>query len=200
MICPQITSIDASRPCVNSPLPPGSSELALTTENVAKVADLYGRCADYFLLQDGEAPTLADAQELFTDVPIGKTSDEQTVLGWQGMDGLSAVAAILRDYPLAGTWYLGLLLVEPAHRCEGLGRSIYAEIEAWALAEGAREMRLAVLEANERGAHFWRSCGFHALRRVGPDQFKTRSHWRIEYCRHLICWTSCSSPVSAGQQ
>jgi GNAT superfamily N-acetyltransferase len=136
-------------------------------------------------LQDGAAPTLADASELFTDVPPEKDARDQTVLGWRDRDGLFAIAAILRDYPRDGTWYLGFMIVDAAKRGQGLGRSIYAAIESWAAAKGAVEIRLAVLEANEPGERFWRSLGFGEVRRVGPDRFKLRSHCRIELSRQI---------------
>lgn len=62
---------------------------------------------------------------------------------------------------------------------------LVAAIERWAAARGAKEIRLAVLEANEAGERFWRSNGFGELRRVGPDTFKMRSHRRIELSRHI---------------
>ena len=37
--------------------------IKLTQADAADVADLYNRCSDYFLLQDGAAPTLDDARE-----------------------------------------------------------------------------------------------------------------------------------------
>jgi ribosomal protein S18 acetylase RimI-like enzyme len=157
----------------------------LSQADVPAVASLYARCADYFLLQDGEAPTVADARLLFTDLPPGKEARDQAVLGWKDGDGLYAVAAILSDYPGDGTWYLGFMLVDPARRGRGLGRSICAELEARAAARGAGEIRLAVLEANEAGERFWRSAGFSELRRVGPDRFKSRSHRRIELGRRI---------------
>lgn len=39
--------------------------IKLTQADAADVADLYNRCSDYFLLQDGAAPTLASPQGLF---------------------------------------------------------------------------------------------------------------------------------------
>jgi len=39
--------------------------IKLTQADAADVADLYNRCSDYFLLQDGAAPTLDD--EAFSD-------------------------------------------------------------------------------------------------------------------------------------
>lgn len=159
--------------------------IELTEADAADVADLYSRCTDYFLLQDGAGPTLADARGLFTDVPAEKNVGDQTVLGWRGPDGLYAIVAILRDYPHEGTWYLGFMLVDPARRGRGVGRLIYSTVEAWAVAKGAIEIRLAVLEANVSGERFWRSLGFDEYRRVGPDAFKARSHHRVELNRCL---------------
>src|SRR3546814_1829520 len=100
----------------------------------ADVADLYNRCSDYFRLQDGAAPTLDDARELFSDVPPEKSAHNQAVLGWKGPGGLYAIAAILRDYPRDGTWYLGFMIVDAAQRGRGVGRSIYSTVESWAAA------------------------------------------------------------------
>jgi GNAT superfamily N-acetyltransferase len=167
------------------PTPSCPSPTELSEADVPDVASLYDRCADYFLLQDGVAPALADAYELFTDVPPETDAHDQTVLGWKDGDRLYAIATILRDYPRGGTWYLGFMIVDPIRRGRGMGRSIYAAIEDWAAARGANEIRLAVLEANEAGERFWRSNGFSEFRRVGPDTFKMRSHRRIELSRHI---------------
>lgn len=156
----------------------------LTEHDAGDVVDLYARCIDYFMLQDGEPATLADAIELFRDVPDGKAVD-QTVMGWRGQNGLIAVVAILRDYPSDGVWYLGFMIVDAAARGHGIGRSIYGTIEQWAADRGAQEIRLAVLEVNEAAERFWRSLGYRELRRVGPDTFKARSHHRVELCRLL---------------
>ena len=166
-------------------MPASRSPTKLSEADAAEVAKLYGRCADYFLLQDGVAATVADAHELFTDVPSEKDAHDQTVLGWWDDDGLYAIAAILRDYPRDGTWYLGFMNLDATKRGRGLGRSIYAQIEDWAAARGASEIRLAVLDTNERGERFWLSLGFAEFRRVGPDAFKMRSHRRIELNRHI---------------
>lgn len=158
----------------------------LSEADAPEVASLYWRCADYFMLQDRAAPTLSDARELFTDVPPGKDPCDQIVLGWRHGEGLAAIAAILRDYPRDGIWYLGFMIVDSRLRGQGLGRSAYAAIETLAAARGATEIRLAVLEANEAGERFWRSLGFGEVRRVGPDRFKLRSHRRVELSRRIV--------------
>ncbi|MEG3092902.1 GNAT family N-acetyltransferase [Sphingomonas sp. PB1R3] len=157
----------------------------LTESDAGAVADLYARCTDYFMLQDGEPATLADAIELFRDIPKDKNAVDQTVMGWQGQNGLMAVAAILRDYPRDGIWYLGFMIIDAAARGQGIGRSIHDTIEQWAANRGAHEIRLAVLEMNGAAERFWRSLGYTELRRVGPDTFKARRHHRVELCRLL---------------
>jgi ribosomal protein S18 acetylase RimI-like enzyme len=172
-----IFSMASQSPCL--------SPIELNGADAADVASLYSRCSDYFLLQDGAAPTLADAHELFFDVPLEKDASDQTVLGWKGVDGLYAIAAILRNYPNNGSWYLGFMIVDAVHRGQGIGRTIYSMVENWAFQSGATEIRLAVLETNIAGERFWRSLGFSELRRVGPDLFKKRSHRRIEMKRKI---------------
>lgn len=158
--------------------------IELSEADAPEVASLYRRCADYFMLQDGVAPTLSDAHQLFTDVPPEKDPRDQTVLGWR-CEQLGAVAAILRGYPADGTWYLGFMMVDSGLRGRGLGRAVYSAIEKWAAARGAAEIRLAVLEANLAGERFWRSLGFGEVRWVGPDRFKLRRHRRIELSRNI---------------
>jgi GNAT superfamily N-acetyltransferase len=166
--------------------------LILTEHDAGEVADLYARCTDYFMLQDGEPATLADALDLFRDVPAEKNLADQVVMGWRGGSGLIAVAAALRDYPCDGVWYLGFLVVDPLVRGQGIGRSIHAAIERWVAAHGAQEIRLAVLEVNEAAERFWRSLGYRELRRVGPDTFKSRSHRRVELCQPVSDNTAAS--------
>jgi hypothetical protein len=69
--------------------------LILTEHDAGEVADLYARCTDYFMLQDGEPATLADALELFREVPEEKNTADQIVMGWRSESRLIAVAAAL---------------------------------------------------------------------------------------------------------
>jgi hypothetical protein len=67
---------------------PSEGPFVLTVHDAGDVLDLYARCIDYFMLQDGEPATLADAIELFRDVPKEKGAVDQTVMGWRGQNGL----------------------------------------------------------------------------------------------------------------
>lgn len=157
----------------------------LSPSDSPAVFDLYVRCHDYFILQDGEPASIADAEALFTDVPPGKRPEDQFVLGVYRGRRLCAVALLLTDYPEERDWYLGLLLLDPAIRRKGIGQEIYAAIERWSTAQGARRMLLAVLKDNEAALRFWRASGFDPVRSVGPATFKRKSHERIEMVRTL---------------
>jgi GNAT superfamily N-acetyltransferase len=122
--------------------------IKLTQADAAGVADLYNRCSDYFLLQDGAAPA-GRCSRAFLRCAARKERPQSSCPGMEGAGGLYAIAAILRDYPRDGTWYLGFMIVDAAQRGRGVGRSIYSTVESWAAARGATEIRLAVLEANE---------------------------------------------------
>lgn len=157
----------------------------LTLADVEEISGLFKRCSDYFVLQDGVAATSADAHDLFLDLPPGFHANDQSVFGWRNSGQLAALVVILRAYPDADIWYLGLLIVDPERRSAGVGRAIYSVAERWAAEEGAREVRLAVLEANVEAHRFWCSIGFRQRRRVGPDNFKSKTHYRIELARSL---------------
>lgn len=162
----------------------GAFEL-LSPTDAPEVLDLYARCADYFLLQDGEAAAASDAHELFTDVPPSKCPKDQYVLGYRREGLLAAVAALLPNHPQPRDWYLGLLLLDPRLRGQGLGREMYTSIERWSAAHGAKRMLLAVLIENAAAHHFWRSLDFEPVRTVEAVNFKRKSHVRHELARRL---------------
>src|SRR3546814_14863657 len=101
-------------------------------------------CAFFFLMiprtpSSTRTDTLLPYTTLFRSPE--KSAHNQAVLGWKGPGGLYAIAAILRDYPRDGTWYLGFMIVDAAQRGRGVGRSIYSTVESWAAARGATEIR-----------------------------------------------------------
>jgi GNAT superfamily N-acetyltransferase len=164
----------------------GSDRLKLLSPaDAPAVFNMYSRCADFFVLQDGEPPTLTDAEELFTDVPPSKQPEDQSIFGCYRNGRLDALAALLVDYPAPGDWYLGLLLVDPSSRRSGLGRDLYAIIKQWAADRGALRIRIGILQENAPAYPFWRSLGFERLRTVGPRTFKGKTHMLDELATKL---------------
>jgi hypothetical protein len=46
---------------------------------------------------------------------------------------LSGVLDVIRDYPTQGEWWLGVLMLEPARRGEGLCEGVCRAVEQWVL-------------------------------------------------------------------
>lgn len=135
----------------------------------AAVADLYARAADYVRLERGAGPDAAMVDAFFTDHPPGTDPAEAVKLGLFFADGtLAGIADLAFGFPAPDDAFLGLLLLDAAHRGRGLGRRLLSEVEARVRARGASRLLVAVLDANARGRAFWEREGFrHELTR--PD-------------------------------
>jgi GNAT superfamily N-acetyltransferase len=127
------------------------------------IASLYRECADYWTLVTGRVASSADVTTLLTDRPPTVAPSNKLVLGLHDGARLVAIVDALRDYPVEGTWWLGLLLITPESRGRGLGRRLYAALESWSATQGASEIRLCVQVQNTRGARFWQALGFVAV-------------------------------------
>lgn len=125
--------------------------------------DLFERCADHFVLHDGE-PAGPDAAEIeFASLPPGRTSADKHVHGVVHADDPRRLVGVLESvsgYPDETTWFLGLLLIDPAARGTGLGAAMLRSFEATVASDGYRAVRLAVIRPNVAGRRFWERCGF----------------------------------------
>ncbi len=101
-----------------------------------------------------------------TETPPGFPIEGKYVLGLKSGDELIGVVDILRGYPAAAVWWIGLLLLAPEWRRAGLGRLTVETLAAWAAGEGASSLQLGVQSQNEDGLKFWRHEGFEHLRTV----------------------------------
>jgi GNAT superfamily N-acetyltransferase len=121
---------------------------------------LLERCADFELLTRGAPPTAEAAQELLEACPAGHPLQKKLVFGLERDGELIGALDLLRDYPAANEWYLGLLLFEPQSRSGGLGERVVAALRTWIAGQGGRTIRLVVQDINEDGARFWARMGF----------------------------------------
>jgi GNAT superfamily N-acetyltransferase len=114
----------------------------------------------------GLPPGPSMAQELALALPAGKGYEDKLLMGiFARTDHLIGVLDVIRDYPVQGEWWLGLLILEPAQRGRGLGEKICRAFEQWAKDTGARYLRLVVSVQNRRGHQFWQRLGFEELER-----------------------------------
>jgi ribosomal protein S18 acetylase RimI-like enzyme len=150
----------------------------------AAIAALIRRCADYVLLVEGELPKAEAAAEFFDAKPDGKTAKDMFKLGVRnGVGELMGLMDSARDHPESGTWYLGLLLLDPTIRHGGLGRSLVEQLVTYLAGQGSTRLMLAVVEENQQALHFWRTAGFETIRELPPRRFGTKDHCLYEMAR-----------------
>src|SRR5689334_2665727 len=99
------------------------------------------RCSDYYeLVEERPAPASAAADEF--DLPERFSSYEIVILVYRDREGLVAEMSLLRDYPVAGEWWMALFVVDPAKRSRGLGARICQATFAWLVSLGGKTMVL----------------------------------------------------------
>lgn len=145
------------------------------------------RCSDYIQLVIGLPPAETAAQSTLQDHPEGKTLDDKLVLGFFTQPReLMGMLDVVRDYPAQGDWWLGLLLLDPAFRRQGVGRQIYTAFEGWAKQNGAKRICLGVIKQNQPAYRFWQSLGFETLEERPARDKENAGHLVITMERMLI--------------
>mmetsp|Transcript_27666 Transcript_27666/g.51414 ORF Transcript_27666/g.51414 Transcript_27666/m.51414 type:complete len:279 (-) Transcript_27666:2478-3314(-) len=114
------------------------------------------RARDYIQLETGKGPDAGYVFETMTDAPSGVPPENVWCWGHTRPDGmLDGIATCLKGFYDADDWYLGLLLLDPAVRGQGLGADMVRHVIAQAHADNANCLRVAVLDANPRARTFW---------------------------------------------
>jgi GNAT superfamily N-acetyltransferase len=153
------------------PLPPleGYTLAALSPTEEPLVQALCERCADYIELVAGLPPSPELARDLHTLLPAGKGYEDKILIGiFAGPAELVGLLDAVRDYPTQGVWFLGLLLLEPARRGQGLGEKLYRAFEGWA-----------------KASRFWQRLGFEEIERRPPEVFGAKESIFILMSRTL---------------
>jgi ribosomal protein S18 acetylase RimI-like enzyme len=123
-------------------------------------------CADFYELIEGQSPSDETAAEILGPLDSKYTRGTKHVWGVEKEGRLIAVAELLEGYPASHGWYIGLLLVIPAHRRQGVGAQLCAALLRWMGQRGASIVRLVVQQQNAGARAFWERQGF-TLEREG---------------------------------
>ena len=119
------------------------------------VRKLCEKCSDYYILHEGILPSKEDIDKIFTILPPNKNNEDKFVLGIYKFDyELVGIVDIVRDFPSDGEWMLGLMLIEPDERRNGLGKIVHEALTKWAINLRAKSFRVGVIEDNYKGISF----------------------------------------------
>ncbi len=139
---------------------PGVACARLTDADEPVVQDLLERSADAVVQMHHRPPRSDDARSLFQALAPGCTLDDKGIVGFFDGAMLIGVLEVVRGYPEPRTWYVGLLLLDPAARGRGLGERIMRALDAAVLAAGGNRLELLVQDTNPGGLRFWTRLGF----------------------------------------
>ena len=140
--------------------------------------DLALRAADYATLEMGHAPDDAYIHDFFTAVPPGLEPDCLMHFGIMEGPAMLGMICIAEGYEFPDDWWLGLLLLDPAFRGQGVGHKVVSDIKTQACLRHINALKLAVLAANPRALKFWHREGF-THHRDAPATPQSDGHDRI---------------------
>ncbi|NVD39000.1 GNAT family N-acetyltransferase [Ensifer sp. HO-A22] len=147
----------------------------LTEADALRLMQLYQSCQDYVVLQRGHPPDASVVREEFQSFPPGRTGADKFVFGLKAASGeLVGMLACDRDYPKEKSWWIALLLIDPAG--QGVAKTLCCDFFDWLKSQGADRVELAVFAGNEAGLRFWESQGFTPVRTAGPAVIGTKEH------------------------
>jgi len=149
----------------------------LTARDAERLQQLYDACADFTMLVEGEPPTAHAAADDLAALPPGSRPQDKHVFGAVEASGrVVGMIESIRDYPEPGTWWLGLLMIDPGRRRDGLGSAFYSGFEHWVQDQGYDRIALGVVDVNTGGLNFWRRQGFSVTRTVRDQTFGRLTH------------------------
>lgn len=160
---------------------------SLLDADIPVLQRLYEACADFVLLVDGTRVSPTAAEETFRDGPPGRSLDDKFLYGL--FDGQGEMAAVLegtRGYPDEGTWWIGLLMLAPGVRGQGLGCRLVSGFAGYAAGQGAAALMLGVVEENQAALAFWQRMGFTIQSKTEPRPFGEKLQCVYRMRRSLI--------------
>ena len=149
----------------------------LLLEDIVAIQVLCGKCLDFMLLVDGRPAEPKGVEEDFLSVPPGKSFDDKFVFGIMNQKNeMIGLLDTLRWYPDEKTWWIGLLLLTPETRSQGIGQKVLHGFVEYVRLSGAQAIMLGVVEENTLAYKFWKRMGFEFVRETEPGKFGNKTH------------------------
>ena len=146
---------------------PGLRTAELGAGNEATLQRFFDANPQYFIAVNGEAAGPNEGHEqLHYELPAEWSCTKKWLIGYLDEEGeLQAIANVFSDLLVSGVWHISLLIVATVRHGNGDAHTFYRSLESWAVQNGARWMRLGVVQGNARAERFWERLGFVEVRR-----------------------------------
>jgi GNAT superfamily N-acetyltransferase len=162
----------------------GLRAIEITADEEPRLQEFFDANQEYFLAVNGEPAGPSDAHdEIRGEPPAGWGFTKKWLIGYLDSNGtMVAMANVVSDLLAPTVWHIGLFVVATARHGTGLAQALHGEIEAWATSNGARWLRLGVVQGNSRAERFWESLGYMELRtRSGIEMGKLTNTVRVMF-------------------
>ena len=115
----------------------------------------------------GQAPAPTEAHEdFFGGPPTDWPKTRQWTIGITARESeLAGAAGLISDLFIESVWHIGFFMVATRLHGDGSAQRMYAVLEDWMRAQGARWLRLGVVIGNTRAERFWQRRGYLEVRR-----------------------------------
>jgi GNAT superfamily N-acetyltransferase len=143
----------------------------LTEADLDAVQALMQRSRAYYELVTGAGPQPTAARDVWDALPPDTPRSAKLTLGVWSESALTGIVDVVRGWPQAGTWLIGLLLLDPAVRGRGVGARVVGVVDAAAASEGAAILRVSVVHANPAALAFWQRLAFTEVPATQPGAF-----------------------------
>jgi len=130
-------------------------------EDEAGVGRLFAACEDYFVAATGAPALPADVQSLYYALPDGADFEQKRLLVvCRGEDDVVGLADVVDRCPDVGSCSVGVFLVAPEVRRQGVGAGVARRLIEEAAGRGMRTVLATCPGDWEPGVGFLRSLGF----------------------------------------
>ncbi|HSI52100.1 MAG TPA: GNAT family N-acetyltransferase [Ideonella sp.] len=143
-------------------------QLTGTPEEIKALQLIFEDSPRFSILSTGSLAANDAAAKVFTMCPKGKTYEDKLVFGVYEHERLVGCVDLIRAYPGAESAFIGLLLLSESNEGRGLGSLAFREVEKWVAPWGYRQMKLGIIETNERARRFWSKLGFEPTGEAKP--------------------------------
>jgi len=156
--------------------------IELTPEEEPLLQRFFEENPEYFIAAHGERAGPNEArEEIHGELPAGWSFTRKYLVGYTDEAGsLVAMANVITDLLAKDVWHIGLFIVATARHGTGDAQALNEGLERWAMANGAKWLRLGVVRGNARAERFWESLGYVQTRtREGVQMGKRTNTVRV---------------------
>ena len=179
-------------PITQLPVSPiiGIRTVELTLDQSPALQKFFDQNPAYFLATSGEAAGPGEAhEEIESEVPAGWRFTKKWVVGYMSENGaLVAMANIITDFLAPAVFHIGTFIVATHRHGTGDAQTLYRGLEDWSIGNGAKWIRLGVVNGNVRAERFWARAGYVAV----------RERHGIQMGNHTTTLTTMFKPLGGG--